>query len=451
VYSKQTNSRLRNLGTLAIATTCFMAATSAMAAEKLYGGGATFPSPAYVGEGYLATTPDARLSTNAGNNAGAGFQTAVISPGSVFAAYTAATTNQISYCQTGSGFGKTALNGSVANLACRDYGPLAPAGLSAAAATPDFTATDSPISGTDYSNFIAGPNDTTRTGIVQIPTLAGAIALPYHDSVNSVPVVNLTTEQVCKIFSGQIKNWSGILNGSTPVGSGNIRIVYRSDGSGTTFAFTSYLASRCNSQFGVPASFFTPNQVFTSAITGGVAIYAASTGASGNNGVVSQTKANSNAIGYADFGEVDSQAARFATVNGYNPAQFGNVAGVPTPVSITTALLRGQVLNGATTAAAPAAIPAAARNCLLLINPTTTISNRYPIAAFTYLNGYYAGNGSVLHIDAIKKLYRTFYNLPVSSRPVLPAGFAYLDGFAAFGNQIRNIIDGASGEPGCVF
>lgn len=448
MYSKHKISR--KIGALAIATTCFMAASSAMAAETLYGGGATFPSPAYVGEGYLATTPDARLSTNAGNTAGVGFQTAAISPGSVFAAYTAATTNLISYCQTGSGFGKTALIGSVANLACRDYSQ-SPAGLSGAAALPDFTATDSPISGTDYSNFIAGTNDTTRTAIVQVPTLAGAIALPYHDSVNGVPVVNLTTEQVCRIYSGQIQNWSGVLNGATPVGSGAIRIVYRSDGSGTTFAFTSYLAARCNSQFGVPANFFTPNQVFTSAITGGVAIYAASTGASGNNGVVSQTKLNSNALGYADFGEVDSQAARYATVNGYDPAQFGNVSGVPTPVSITTALLRGQVLNGATTAAAPATIPVAARNCLLLVNPTTTISNRYPIAAFTYLNGYYAGNGGVLHIDAIKKLYRTFYNLPVSSRPVLPAGFAYLDGFAPFGNQIRNIIDGANGEPGCVF
>ena len=449
MYSK--HKFIRNISTLAVATTIFMAATSAMAVEKLYGGGATFPAPAYVGNANLGTTPDARLSTNAGNNAGAGFQTAGISAGSVFAAYTTATTNQISYCQTGSGFGKTVLNGSIANLNCRDFGPLAPVGLSAAAVTPDFTGTDSPISTTDYNNFIAGPNDTTRTGIVQVPTLAGAIALPYNASVSGVPVVNLTTEQVCRIYSAKITNWSGILNGATPVGSGAIRIVYRTDGSGTTFAFTSYLASKCNGLYTIPAGFFTPNQVFASAVTGGVAIYAASTGASGNNGVVAATIANSNAVGYADFGEVDNQGADYATINGFDPGQFGNVSGVPTPVSITTALLRGQVLNGATTAAAPAAIPVNARNCLLLINPTTTISNRYPIAAFTYLNGYNTGNGGVLHIDAIKKLYRTFYNLPVSSRPVLPAGFAYLDGFAAFGNQIRNIIDGAAGEPGCVF
>jgi phosphate transport system substrate-binding protein len=453
------NSRLglRSVSLVAIGAATLMTAGSAVAAEKLYGGGSTSPVPAFVGEAYLATTPDSRLSTNAGNNAGIGFQTAIISPGSVFAAYTAATTNQISYCQTGSGFGKTALNGSVANLACRDYTQygspptdILPAGFSAVAATPDFTATDIPISTTDYNNFIAGSNAATRTAIVQIPVLAGAIALPYNDSVNSVPVVNLAIPNICRIYSGLIKDWSGVfVNGGTPVGNGPIRIVYRSDGSGTTLAFTSYLASECNNRFGVPANFFMPNQVFASAITGGVAIYANSIGVSGNSAVVAQTKTNNNALGYADFGEVDSQAARYVTVNGYDPAQFGdNSLGFPAP--ITTTFLRGQVLNGATTAAAPAVIPVNARNCLILIHPTTAISNRYPIAAFIYLNGYYAGNGGVLHIDAIKQLYMTFYKLPFDSRPVLPTGFAYLDG--SVGGVVRSMIAGGTvSEPGCVF
>ncbi|MGO4779309.1 hypothetical protein AB4084_27955, partial [Lysobacter sp. 2RAB21] len=54
-----------SLSRIAFATALVIAAGSATAAD-LYGGGATFPAPAYVGDAYTYTTPQARLSRAAG-------------------------------------------------------------------------------------------------------------------------------------------------------------------------------------------------------------------------------------------------------------------------------------------------------------------------------------------------------------------------------------------------
>lgn len=446
---------LPKIGSLAVAVATLMAAGSAMAVD-LYGGGATFPAPAYLGPDYSVLAPPARLSTNAGNTAPTPpWTTSILTVGSVFEHYSSLSGNRISYCQGGSGFGKSTFNGTgLATQDCRDFSST-PLGFAGANAQPDFFGTDAPISGSDYTAFMTGSNYPGRAGITQVPTLAGAIALPHNSSVNGVALVNLTTEQVCKIYSAQYTDWSSVLNGATPVGSGAIRIVHRSDNSGTTFAFTTYLAAKCNGLFGVPAGFFSPNQAFASAITGGTGIYAAVTAASGNNNVVAQTVLLNNALGYADFGEVDVQNADYATVNGFDPDLFGhNALGAATPVNVTLAnLVRGNVLNGAVQAAIPAppagkpAPTAAAKNCLLLINPATTISGRYPIAAFTYLDTYHSGNGA--NVTALKDLYLTFYK--TTTRAALPRGFAYLDGVATFGTKMRDILNATGGEPGCVF
>jgi len=446
------------ISAIAVATAALMAAGSAMAVENLYGGGATFPVPAYVGPAYSATTPDARLSTNAGNNAGLGFQTAILSANSIFADYSADYAVQdynLSYCQTGSGTGKTTLIGANANQACRDYSTT-PLGFSGAAVKADFIGTDSPISGADYTSYKAGPNFAAGKGITQIPTLAGAISLPYNDAVSAVaPRFNLTTEQVCKIYAGVIVDWNGIPATGAPAGS-PITIVYRTDNSGTTFALTSWLASRCNNQFGIALNFFTPNQTFTAAMTGGLGIYASTLGASGNPGVVTAVGAAvgpTKAMGYADYAEVDTQDntnanLNFATVNNLSPATFGTAG----PVALAaSSLKRAQVLNGSTfVAITDPAIPVGVRNCLFTVDPAVVIAGRYPIAAITYLNGHNSGNGT--KVDAIKKLYQHFYTAARLPTANLPAGYAYVDGTAAgFGNVIRDALAPAGGEPGCVF
>lgn len=455
MHSKYNPVRMPKIGALAVAVAALMAAGSAMAAESLYGGGATFPAPAYVGSDYLLTNPDSRLSTNAGNNLlqTPPWQSAPLSATSFFQDYTNDTTNLISYCQTGSGFGKTTLGGAVSNQFCRDFSTT-PLGFTSPAANtrPDFIGTDSPISTADYTNLMTGTN-AARSPIVQIPTLAGAIALPHNASVNGVVNVDLSVEMVCKIYAGVIDDWSLVTTlpspPATPAGSGPIHIAYRQDGSGTTFAFTSYLAAKCNNQFGIPANFFKPNQSFTAALLPATpaGIYAASSANQGNNGVVTAVVGTNNAVGYADFGEVQTQSADYARVSGFDPAAFGTAGAIPLPVS---ALNRGRVLDGAVINLPPAApvVPTATKNCMLLINPATVIAGRYPIAAFTYINTYHSGNGAAVHVTAIRDLQAAFYK---TSRPALPAGFAYLDGNLTFRNLMNNIIAGTGGEPGCVF
>ncbi|KAB7776698.1 MULTISPECIES: substrate-binding domain-containing protein [Xanthomonas] len=429
------NLTLSRFSAIAVAIAA-MSTGSAMAAENLYGGGATFPAQPYVGNTYTAVTPNARLSTNAGNTAGSGSTTAALGSGSVFLTYSNGSSNKVSYCQTGSGFGKNTLAGSTAaNQACNDFS-TSPLGLSAAASAPDFIGTDAPYSTSDYNAFLNGGNAAGRVGIVQVPTLAGAIALPQSTPTASF---NLTAAQVCQIYSGLVSDWSSVSGSGT---SGPIKIVYRTDGSGTTFAFTSYLARTCNGTSNVPSGFtFTPNQTFNSALPGGVSgVYGSrAIGASGNNGVVTSVRVtNSNALGYADVGEVLLQAARYVTVAGFDPKNFGkDSSGNPAPVTLAaSALLSGRVLDGATVNAVPGSGSTAVKNCVRLVNPSAAITNAYPIAAITYLAGFTSGNGSTAHVQAVKDLFNIFYN--TSTRPALPDGFAYLGGITASAQNTVN-------------
>ncbi|UOF17225.1 substrate-binding domain-containing protein [Lysobacter capsici] len=428
-----------------LAVSVLMAAAGSATAADLYAGGATFPAPAYVGDLYNSLSPKARLSRDAAITAPAvGFSVAGLgnSTGSkvpVFAKYrTLFPSDAVSYCQTGSGTGKKVLNNDTvfANGNCGDASSAAATGFTALSTTPDFIGTDSPISTADYNTFNTNMA-STRTAIVQIPTIAGAIALPFKDNAaTGLTSVALTTQQVCQIYSAQITDWADSRLGLTLSGSPHpITIVYRSEGSGTSFAFTSYLAAQCNGKFGVAAGYFKPDQSFAAAVTqaGSLPAYAAVSPQSGNSGVVSKVKTTTDALGYADIAEVLSQGVMYASVNGFDPAAL------PASISITPAnLLSGQVLNGATTAAVPGSAPAAAKNCLRLVSPAAPISSAYPIVAITYVAGYYAGNPAA-NVTPIKNLFKLFYD--TTNRPALPTGYAYVDGNALFRSSVVSSVN----------
>jgi phosphate transport system substrate-binding protein len=420
VYSKLI---VRSLAAAAI----MMTAGSAMAVN-LYGGGATFPAVPYVGDDYLNVTPNARLSTSAGNLAGtngngSNATEAGLAASSAFGSYAASSGNAVSYCQTGSGFGKTRLNtNSGAQGDCRDFSDNSPQGLSAASGTPDFIGTDSPYSTSDYNAFIAGANYATKQGVTQIPVLAGAIALTYD--ANGTASLPRTTTQVCQIYSGAITDWASVPGSGL---SGTIKVVYRSDNSGTSFAFTSYLYNKCASV--LPAG-FAPNQNFLAAFGGSLPFTGVP--ASGNNNVVTTAKAAGGlGLGYADFGEVANQGAAYALVDGFDPVNFGT-----SKITLATAdLVRGQVLNGATFAAVPAGPSAAIANCTFVVRPTATISNRYPIAAFTYLATYARANAQALAVRGLIQQVRT---------QAPPVGFAHVDGNPLHASQINAAVTGTT-------
>jgi len=150
------------------------------------------------------------------------------------------------------------------------------------AKTVTFGATDKPL----------GEKDLADNGLVQFPMIMGGI----------VPVINvegikpgeivLDGPTLAKIFIGQISKWDDPalkkLNPNAKLPSLAIAVVHRSDGSGTTFNFTNYLAKVSGDwkdKVGSDASVEWP----------------AGMGAKGNEGVAASVTQTKGAIGYVEY------------------------------------------------------------------------------------------------------------------------------------------------------
>jgi phosphate transport system substrate-binding protein len=150
------------------------------------------------------------------------------------------------------------------------------------AKTVTFGASDAPLSGKDLE----------ESGLAQFPMVMGGI----------VPVVNLNGIKpgelvldgptLAKIFLGEIAKWDDAaikkLNPNVKLPSQAIAIVHRSDGSGTTFNFATYLAdvsAEWKSKVGVNTSLQWP----------------AGIGAKGNEGVANNVGNTKGAIGYVEY------------------------------------------------------------------------------------------------------------------------------------------------------
>ncbi len=89
--------------------------------------------------------------------------------------------------------------------------------------------------------------EAARTGakVLHIPTVFGAIVLAYN--LPGVDELKLDSDAVAGIFLGTITNWDdpaiAALNPGVTLPSEAIQTVHRSDSSGTTNAFTSYLTA----------------------------------------------------------------------------------------------------------------------------------------------------------------------------------------------------------------
>jgi phosphate transport system substrate-binding protein len=105
--------------------------------------------------------------------------------------------------------------------------------------TADFGASDAPL---QADALAALPAET-----VQIPTVLGGIAIAYNLPGLTAPL-NLDGATAADIFLGKITTWDdpaiAALNSGVSLPSTTIRPVHRSDDSGSTFVFTSYLASQ---------------------------------------------------------------------------------------------------------------------------------------------------------------------------------------------------------------
>jgi phosphate transport system substrate-binding protein len=456
----------------------------------LYGGGATLPADAFVGPSWItgknaagvgcaAPAPTERLSnTSIDENCDAdgNILTASVYEGSFFWEWTtnpaakpipfptgSTTRPYVSYCQTGSGGGKAVLTGGPANNrsaahGCGDYGsaPPNPQGFSGDAVDPDFAATDSPINSTEYGNFITNKGPT-RTEPVQVPVVAGAIAVVFRNSqVGGGP--SLTTSEVCRIFSGAINNWSQLGYPAKP-----IQVVYRSDSSGTSFGYSNHLSAVCPTALGGGVAGFSTNQVFTAAFPGGVPP-AGAIGQSGNGGVVNFVNANDGSIGYAElsdaiYGVQNVEYFKIARGAGINPAttkpykkkdplklakSFALAAGTVQSDKVVT----GNDANGRPILGNIAPAPAQA-GCVQIVDPAGYASSvlvngdykYYPIMAVSYLVTQNTGHGD--NERNVESLFASWFGAAQGPSVDYPTGnakfntttiavnrgFSYLSGF----------------------
>jgi phosphate transport system substrate-binding protein len=362
------------------------------------GGGATLPALAYLGSLAISSNPSTPATTSAWG---------------YFAAHLTSPSVTIQYCQTGSGFGKkvydglsgasAGVNGPCASLgtksgATNGFGAPATLGLS----DPDIVASDAPLLESDYATFVAN-KATTRGEPVEIPEIAGAISMFYNNPDTGTAQINLTDAQICSIVEGKISNWSEL---GFP--SRALKLVYRSDASGTTFSLANHLVAVCGSN-----SLLNVSQVFydstgESCPISGVPCVVKSVplgalGEFGNPGVVSTIVATPGAIGYAEaansLASKNSAAGiNFATVNGKDPIK--NLPETAAKISGVTAIAKDSIVEtngGAATIASLASVGLTPKHagCVLLIKPSiySNLVGGYPIVAISYHLYAYSGNG----------------------------------------------------------
>ena len=276
---------------VALAGVAALTAAGAAQAADISGAGATFPAPVYAKWAEM---------------------------------YRGQTGNRLNYQAIGSGGGIRQIN----------------------AGTVDFGASDKPQK----------PDDLASGGLVQFPTVIGGV----------VPVVNLPGVQsgqlrltgalVADIYRGVVKRWNdpsvAKQNPGVKLPNLTVTVVHRSDGSGTTFLFTTYLAMKAAhwaSEVGANDSVNWPTGL----------------GGKGNDGVAAYVKQTPGAIGYVEYA--------YARQNGLTYTMLQNKAGQWVS---PTAEAFGAAAAGAKWSSAPGFY------LLLLDQPA---ANAWPITGATFI------------------------------------------------------------------
>ena len=233
------------LASLVIGATAVMAMSSAIAAN-VTGAGATFPYPVY-----------AKWAED----------------------YKKATGNSVNYQSVGSSAGIKQIK----------------------AKTVDFGASDMPLKAEDLD----------ASGLFQFPMIMGGVV-----TVVNLPGINpgqlkLTGPVVADIYLGKITKWNApqiaALNPGVALPAEDITVVYRADGSGTSFLFTDYLSKT------------SPD--FKATIGAGATVkWATGVGGKGNEGVAANVQRIKGAIGYVEWA--------FAKKNKISHTQLKNKDGV---------------------------------------------------------------------------------------------------------------------------
>jgi phosphate transport system substrate-binding protein len=180
--------------------------------------------------------------------------------------------------------------------------------------TVDFGASDSPMTDEQIS--------AVKGDVMHVPTVLGAVVATYNLPGVGAKPLRFDGPTLADIFLGRITTWNdrrlAALNPGVKLPDQDILVVHRSDGSGTTYIFTDFLAKvspEWQSKVGHATSVNWPVGL----------------GGKGNEGVTQQVKQSEGAIGYVEL--------IYALSNGLGYGEVRNAAGkfVPPPLASVTA------------------------------------------------------------------------------------------------------------------
>lgn len=216
--------------------------------------------------------------------------------------------------------------------------------------TVDFAGSDAPMTRRE--------KEAARAEVVHIPTVAGGVVAAYN-----LPgfdgELKLTGPLLVDLFSGRITQWNdariAAVNPGVALPAMPITVAYRTDGSGTTFVFTSYLAGQ--------------SEEFRSTIGASKQVkWPVGQGGKGSEGVTAIIQQVPGAIGYVD--------SNYAVAN-----------------KIPFALVQNKA--GKFVKATPATVSAAGAGAVRAMKADLAVNiwnqdgdDAYPIAAFTYIIVY---------------------------------------------------------------
>lgn len=207
----------------------------------------------------------------------------------------------------------------------------------------DFGATDAFLTDAQAAELPAA--------VVHVPTCLGAVVLAYN--LPAVKSLKLKNEVLAKIFMGEIKKWNDPQikadNPGINLPDLSISVIYRSDGSGTTFIFSDYM-SKISEKWAKDIG------------TGKSLNWPIGMGAKGNPGVAGTIKQTEGAFGYIGSEYAFAQKLPFVSLQ--------NKAGQFIEPSIQSI-----------SAAAKGEIPADTR--VMVTNSSDP--EAYPISAFTWI------------------------------------------------------------------
>ena len=210
------------------------------------------------------------------------------------------------------------------------------------AGTVDFGASDAPLKDEQIAKI---------PDVVHVPTVLGAVVVTYNAPVKSL---KLTPDVLAAIFLGRITRWNDpavvAINPGEKLPDAAIAVAHRSDGSGTTFAFTDYLAK--------------VSPEWKAKVGAGTSVqWPVGLGGKGNDGVTGLVKQMPGSIGYVELA--------YANQNKLALAELRNRDGAFVKPS----------LESTSAAAAGVAMPADYRVSIT----DAAGKDAWPIASFTYL------------------------------------------------------------------